>query len=163
MSTGGNTSLPSAHNIARYTQAISSNLGNLMSELARASAPAPVDNEAIMNQLRIITEQLTTVNHRLNALELASYRSLDRTAQRVVPAELSQDLNPLLLPTPAYEPWYLSLMISADGTPDTVRTMPERSCTTPRPDSAATRFSPCATTKTKRSSDSRQPSGISRT
>lgn len=111
MSTGSNTSLPSAHNIARYTEAISSNLGNLMSELARASASPPADNEAIMHQLRIITEQLTTVNRRLNALELASTRSLDRTAENVVPAELNQDLNPLLLPTPAYGPCFLSLIL----------------------------------------------------
>lgn len=72
-----------------------------MSELARASAPAPTVDVAILHQLQIITEQLTTVHNRLDALEKASSRSLGRTAQDVVPAGLFQDLHPLLLPTAA--------------------------------------------------------------
>lgn len=64
-----------------------------MSEIGRASAPS---NDAILHQLQIITEQLTLVIRRLNALEQVSSPQTDG----VVPLELSP--NRLTLPTAAY-------------------------------------------------------------
>ncbi|KAL0632884.1 hypothetical protein Q9L58_008226 [Maublancomyces gigas] len=92
MSAGPSTPSPTAPNIARYTQAISSNLGNLMTEIGRANAPS---NDAILHQLLIITEQLTLIVRRLDGLEKISSPQTDG----VVPLELSA--NKLTLPTAA--------------------------------------------------------------
>lgn len=110
MSTGTTTPSSSAHNIAHYTQAISSNLGNLLSELGLASATASTSNEAIFRQLQIITEQLTKVNDRLCALEETSRKSLDRT-EDVAPVELCETWTMPTLPTAEYVRIVLKLLL----------------------------------------------------
>lgn len=134
MSAGPSTPSATAPNIARYTNAISSNLGNLMSEIGRASAPS---GDAILNQLQIITEQLTLVIRRLNALEQVSSPQTDG----VVPLELSP--NKLTLPTAAYVVCRLPCSCACSRDACTVRTMPARGCTTRRRGSVAMRCSRC--------------------
>lgn len=110
MSTGTTTPSSSAHNIARYTQAISSNLGNIISELACAGAAAPTSNDAIFRQLQIVIEQLTKINDRLDALEEISHKELQHT-EIVAPLELVDTWNMLTLPTVEYVTIVLKLLL----------------------------------------------------
>lgn len=101
MSTGTTTPSSRSLNIARYTQAISSNLSNLMGELARARALAASSNDAILSQLQIVTEQFTKLNERLPALEQATRKPLEHT-EAVAPLELVDTWSMLTLPTAEY-------------------------------------------------------------
>lgn len=159
MSNPTTTPSSSERNITRYSQAISSNLANLMSELARASAPVPPSNEDIFRQLLIITEQLNKVNQRLDALEQASSTLLNHATANVVPVEVEDELAQFFPLTVVYVP-IVVYFVSCSSYACIVSTTPEHACTTPLPAITATRCFRCTTATTKGSWDSRPPSAI---
>lgn len=103
MSTGNNPLSYSSQNIATYTQAISANTSNLLTELKRvnASAPAPAtaaDVATILQQLQTISEQLGKINGRLDVLEKSSSGSIDDTTFEL-PNDDGYELSVIYLPT----------------------------------------------------------------
>lgn len=165
MSARNITPLSSTEKIARYTQAISSNTSNLITELNRVNAPAPpstVENAAILQQLQTISEQLTKINTRLDALEQPSPTPIDHATVDVQNLELwcpSFDYGSL--PTAKYVPTALISDDTGRANPNIDLTTHARVSTIPQFDTALTRSSLCTIATTSQYSASLQLSGNS--